>query len=997
MFYQALFFRSLSLFFPVRFFCNFYKFNHHQISTAMKKRNPLHYHSITLYLIEILILLGVFVSCNKNSYKRVDGGIVINIKEPDKKSEYSIKLQVISDRIIHISATPEDNFITDTSLMVLSTIKPTKEFKVTQINDSIILETASLKVLVNKKNGGIVFTDLKGDKIISEKKGGGKTFEPIILDGRNFLAIRQQFESQPDEALYGLGANQTSYMNLRGKDADLFQYNTQAVVPFLISTRNYGILWDNNSRTKFGDPREYEDISNLKVYNTNGEEIGLTAIYFDKKNPKKVFTTRNEKEISYQFIPDLKKFPEGFNLNDGAVTWQGSIVADVAGLHKFIFTSAGYAKLWIDNNLLFDRWRQCWNTSSNHFDLRMEAGKRYDIKIEWIPDGGESFIALKHLNPLPDDEQNNISFYSEVAHQINYYFIYGNTMDEVISGYRTLTGKAPMMPKWAMGFWQSRERYKTQEEILGVVAEFRKRKIPIDNIVLDWQYWPIDKWGDHDFDSTRFGNPKKMMEILHDSLNARLMISVWAKYYMGTKNYETMDRNGWLYKFNIEKNRKDWLGYVSTFYDAYNADARREFWNQINTKLFSKGVDAWWMDATEPDICSNLPMDERKSLMNPTVLGPAAQYFNAFSLAQAKGVYEGQMATSPNQRVFILTRSAFAGLQRYAAANWSGDIAARWHDMKAQIPCGLNFSISGIPYWTMDIGGFAVESRYYNPSAKDLDEWRELNTRWFQFGTFAPIFRVHGQYPFREMFNIAPENHPAYQAMLAYDKLRYRLMPYIYSLTGMTWLNDYTIMRPLAMDFTEDKNVLNIDDQFMLGPFILVNPVYEYKARSRKVYLPSGTGWYDFNSGKYYEGGQTIDALAPYNSIPLFIKEGTILPVGPEIQFTTEKPADPITLFVFDGKDGSFTLYEDENTNNNYTKGAYSLIKLNFINAKKTLVINERKGEFNGMLENRQFNIILVNKTKQGKLKLDRTPDLIIKYNGKEQSADLSKFSKEVK
>jgi alpha-D-xyloside xylohydrolase len=943
-------------------------------------------------LISMIFIMAAMISCRTTPYQKIGDGLIVNISNPGNKANYSVRLQVVTDKIIHVTAIPGDKFADDKSLIVLDTITPRAKFTVSEKGDTIILKTTSVQAMVMQSTGEVIFTDTTGKVILAEKKGGGKTYEPVSIDKKDFLAVRQQFDSQPDEALYGLGANQTSYMNLKGKDVDLFQYNTQAVIPFLVSTKNYGILWDNNSRTKFGDVRELAELSGLTLYDKEGKEGGLTAVYSDKKDLKKIFTTRTEKEINYQFIPDLKKFPEGFNLGEGAVTWEGAIESNVTGLHKFMFTSAGYAKLWVDGKLLFDRWRQCWNPSSNRFDFQMEAGKKYSLKIEWIPDGGESFIALKYLTPLSAEEQNRISFYSEVAHQINYYFIAGQDIDEVISGYRTLTGKAPMMPKWAMGMWQSRERYKTQDEILGIVGEFRKRQIPLDNIVLDWQYWPIDKWGAHDFDPARFSDPKGMMNTLHDSLNAHLMISVWAKYYKGTKNYEEMDKNGWLYKLNIEKNRKDWLGYVSTFYDAFNADARKAFWDQINTKLFSTGVDAWWLDASEPDITSNLPMDERKALMNPTALGPAAQYFNAFSLVQASAVYDGQRKTNPDQRVYILTRSAFAGLQRYAAANWSGDVASRWHDLKAQIPCGLNFCISGIPYWTMDIGGFAVETRYNDAKGKDLEEWREQMTRWFQFGTFAPIFRVHGQYPYREMFNVAPENHPAYQAMLAYDKLRYRLMPYIYSLTGMTWLHDYTIMRALAMDFSSDKNVLNIDDQFLFGPSIMVNPVCEFNARSRNVYLPSTTGWYDFFTGKHYTGGQIVNAAAPYSNIPVFVREGSILPVGPEIQFTTQKPADPITLFVFAGKDGAFTLYEDENTNYNYEKGAYALIPFTFTDATKALVMGSRKGHFPGMTEKRTFNIVLVTPGTPAKLKFDVIPDKVISYDGTEQKIDLSKF-----
>jgi alpha-D-xyloside xylohydrolase len=293
--------------------------------------------------------------------------------------------------------------------------------------------------------------------------------------------------------------------------------------------------------------------------------------------------------------------------------------------------------------------------------------------------------------------------------------------------------------------------------------------------------------------------------------------------------------------------------------------------------------------------------------------------------------------------------------------------------------------MAGIPYWTTDIGGFAVEPRYENPNEKDLDEWRELNTRWFQFGTFCPLFRVHGQFPYREMFNIAPEDHPAYKTMLAYDKLRYRLMPYIYSLAGMVTQNDYTIMRALIMDFGKDKNVLGIGNQFMFGPAIMVNPVTDYKSRSRSVYLPAGTGWYDLKSGKYFEGGQTIQADAPYTEIPIFIKAGSIIPCGPEIQYAAEKPADPIRLFVYTGKDCAFSLYEDENTNYNYEKGNFAWINFEYNEKEKQLKIGKRTGEFNGMLKERTFEIIWINKIKNLGLDFNAKPDEVIKYNGEGQ------------
>jgi len=934
--------------------------------------------------VKALIAALAFQSCSMTPYERTDNGVIIRLDDDSFRPGQAVRLIVVNERIIRVSSVPFGEFPETTSLMAVERPDANMEFTIEKGAGHVTLSTSLLSAEVSLLTGAVSFTDNDGTLFLTEKEDGGRSFMPVMAMGEKGYTIRQQFESYPDEAIYGLGANQTSFMNLKGKDADLFQYNTLAVVPFIISNRNYGILWDNNSRTKYGDIRDWNELSSLKLYDSQGAENGLTATYADRKTGKQVFTTRNEREISYQFIPDLAGLPEGFNPGGGKVTWEGAFETDTTGVFKFMFNSAGYARLWIDGRLLFDRWRQCWNASASYFTLNLEQGRRYPLKIEWIPDGGESYIALRYLTPLDDDEQQRISFWSEVADQIDYYFISGENMDEVISGYRTVTGKAPVMPEWAMGFWQSRQRYTNQEELLDVVREYRKRNIPFDNIVLDWQYWPADKWGDHQFDATRFPDPDGMIRTLHDDLNARIMISVWPKYYVGTENYEAMKSKGYLYMRNVEMERRDWIGYLSTFYDAFNADARTAFWNQINIALYSRGIDAWWLDATEPDITSNLPMEERKAMMNPTALGSADRYFNAYSLVQAQGVYEGQRATDPENRVFILTRSAFAGLQRYSAANWSGDIAARWHDMAAQIPCGLNMSMSGIPWWTMDIGGFSVESRYHNPSPADLDEWRELMTRWHQYGAFVPLFRSHGEFPFREIYNTAPDNHIAYKTMIEYNRLRYRLMPYIYSLAGQAWLNDYTIMRGLTMDFSLDTEVFDIADQYMFGPSLMVNPVTEYKARSRNVYLPSAYGWYDVRTGRHYAGGTVIEADAPYEWMPLFAREGSLIPTGPDIQYTGEKEADPLTLWVYGGADGAFELYEDEGDNYNYEHGAYTLIPLTWNEAERTLTIGKREGEYRGMLHERTINVIMVSENKAVKLDFGRPPDKSVKYSGEE-------------
>jgi alpha-D-xyloside xylohydrolase len=406
---------------------------------------------------------------------------------------------------------------------------------------------------------------------------------------------------------------------------------------------------------------------------------------------------------------------------------------------------------------------------------------------------------------------------------------------------------------------------------------------------------------------------------------------------------------------------KDWIwpGYIGGFYDAFVPDARKLFWEQMNEKLFSKGMDAWWMDASEPDILSNASMTYRKELMNPFSTGVIEEYFNAYALVNAQAIYEGQRAVAPNQRVFLLTRSGFAGLQRYSTATWSGDIGTRWEDMKAQIPAGLNFALSGIPWWTMDIGGFCVENRYAaaREGSADMEEWRELNTRWFQFGAFCPLFRSHGQYPLREIYNLAPEGHPAYESMVWYDKLRYRLMPYIYSLAGKVHFDDYTVMRALVMDFADDPATFDIGDQYMFGPSLLVCPVYEYKARSRKVYLPEGL-WWDFNTGRTVVDGQIIEAEAPYERMPMFVRAGAIVPMGGEV-VSTATPQNDLRIEIWPGADGSFTIYEDEGTNYNYEKGDYSTIPLAWNDAESTLTIGERTGSWEGMPSQRTITVVV--------------------------------------
>ena len=874
----------------------------------------------------------------------------------------AVRLLVVTDNIIRVLSSPEGEAFRQTeSLITNFKTDSSLHWDVSQNDSEVVLKTRLVAATVRLSTGAVRYSDLSGRQIVAEKAVGGRSFEPAVFDGNSLWHIRQTFMTTPGEGIYGLGQHQDGLVNYKGFRVDLFQNNTEVAVPFLVSSRNYGILWDNYSISCVGDVRPYQPLSALRLFSKEGEEGWLTATYRNGgEHAGAADIQMPASDISCEWLGDSKRLlPASFDAAHGSAVWEGAISTATTGDHTFRVKYAGYIKVYFDGQLLLDRWRQAWNPGSALVRVPLVAGKRVSVRIEWIPDGGESYLSMKWLGPLPAGQEDEVSFDSEAGSQLDYYFIYGGNPDEVVAGYRRLTGKATIAPKWAMGLWQSRERYKTEGEVLQTVKEFRKRGIPLDNIVLDWNYWQQEAWGSQEFDAARFPSPDSMIRVLHGDYHTHFMISVWPKFYEGIDTYKEFDRKGWLYKRNVADRQRDWIGegYVSTFYDAFNTAARRGFWDLIGRKLFSKGVDAWWMDASEPDILSNVSPQKRKEEMEPTALGPSAEWLNAYPLENARGIYEGQRAADSGRRVFILTRSGFAGSQRYGAAIWSGDIAARWSDMRNQIAAGINFSLSGIPYWTMDIGGFAVERRFEDAKGEDLEEWREQITRWYQFGAFCPLFRVHGQFPYREIFHVAPEDHPAYKSMLYYDRLRYRLMPYIYSLCGRVWKDDYTMMRGLAMDFSADTAALGIADEFMLGPSLLAAPMTAYKARTREVYLPAGQGWYDLYSGKFVNGGQRVAAEAPYERMPVYVKEGSILALGPDLQYTGERPADTITLRVYTGRDAVFSLYEDEGTNYNYEKGNYAVIPVRYEEAKGRLVIGAREGQFEGMLRRRVFRI----------------------------------------
>jgi alpha-D-xyloside xylohydrolase len=930
----------------------------------------------------VVLLAGCAGKAPEGTYVRNETGLIVT---PADNAQRRVRLEVRTDRTIRVTSVADADLVVPASLMVVPRAGEEPSWKVVQQENEVVLSTSRIVARVSLANGAVRFTDPSGKEFAAE--------EP--LKSWPASGVSQRFNPGSDEAFYGSGQHQNSQLNLNGEDVELAQHNMDIGVPFVVSVRNYGVLWDNNGITRIGNPKPYALASrDLTIKDATGKDGGFTARYVAGD---KTFE-RVEKDINYQYIKDRFTWPKEMltgkepvagappeHLPKQTVTWEGTLTSSKDGVHKFQVYGSSYFKVYFDDKLLLDRWRQNWAGWYHNVDVPMKAGTAVKFRLEWIPDGG--YMALLHNDPLPDAERHSVTFTSDVGRAVDYYFVAGTSQDDVISGYRELTGKAVMLPKWAYGFWQSRQRYTNQKELVDVVAEYRKRKIPIDNIVLDWFYWPENAWGSHEFDKARFPEPKAMVDKVHQ-MNANIMISVWPKFYPTTANYKELDAAGFMYHGNIEAGALDWVGpgYLNSFYDPYSKPARDMYWRQMNEKLNVLGFDAWWMDATEPDVHSNLDLDSIRQRIGPTALGPSEQYFNSYALVHSGGVYEGSREVNPDKRVFILTRSGFAGIQRNAAAVWSGDIVSRWDDLHAQISAGVSIGYSGLPNWTFDIGGFALEGRYstQKPTPADLDEWRELNTRWFQLGAFAPLFRSHGEFPFREIFNLAPQGSEVFNTLVWYDKLRYRLLPYTYTVAGDTYHRDGTIMRGLAMDFAADKAALDVRDQFLFGKAFLVAPVSSYKARERDVYLPAGADWYDFNSGKMLKGGQTVKAAAPLSRMPLYVRAGSIVPVGPEIQYSTEAPGAPITLYVFTGADGTFDLYEDDGVSYGYEKGQFSYIPMRFDSAQNTLVIGARSGSFAGMPEERVFRVRWIKEGAKEPADLDAPTDMTVEYKGAE-------------
>ncbi len=915
-------------------------------------------------------------SAHAGSFDKTATGIVVH---PDKGAAKAMTLEVIAPSIIHVLAVDDPAREQIQSLMAVAT--PQGPFTVRAVTvgkgkkgrKAVVIDAGKASARVMLDSGLVTFFNDKGQAVLTENSAA---ITPVTIEGKSYVATKAQFNPGTTEAFYGLGQHQNGQMNYNGEDVLLSQHNMDVAVPFVVSDKNYGVLWDNDSITRFGDPKPYGLISrDLKVTGEGGKP-GLTAKYYVDGQ---LVLTRQEDDIRYQYLKDVAaNWPTTPALSAEAtkgktvkVVWDASLTSDVTGVHKMQLYSSDYADLTIDDKKVMDVWRQGWNPWYHNFEQNFSKGKPVKLHLEWTPSGG--MVAITHNNPLPAADRHSLTFSSEAGTGLNYYFIGGDNIDNVIAGYRTVTGQAPMMPKWAYGFWQSRQRYKTQDEVIDAVKTYRANGWPLDNIVQDWFYWPEDQWGSHQFDKERYPDPKGMVDAVHKE-HAHIMISIWGKFYANTDNYKAFEKKGYMFTQNVKDGALDWVGkgYLNSHYSPYNQEARDMYYRQLHDTLVVKGFDAWWMDNTEPDVRSNTSPADFASLITPTQMGPGAVVHNPYALMNTEAMYDGLKKDQPDTRQFILTRSGFAGIQRNAAAVWSGDTVGRWNNLLDQISAGVNFSMSGIPNWTHDIGGYAQETRYQggDPAGasqenrvigsyvkpEDLKEWRELNTRWFQFGAFSPLFRSHGEVVKREINEISPEGSEMRDTLVWYDKLRYRLMPYIYATASDTYFNSGTIMRGLVMDFTDPK-VKNLNDEYLFGRAFLVAPVVEYKARSRSVYLPAGADWYDFFSGAKLRGGQAVDASAPLSQMPLYVRAGAVVPMGPVTQYVDEKPDAPLTVTVYTGADGTFSLYEDDGVSNGYTRGEFTRIPLSYNDKTGELTIGARSGAYKGMIDKRTFRI----------------------------------------
>lgn len=840
-------------------------------------------------IISITLLIITFWGCQtKLSFEQLPGGVKVSL--PDGTlgiypiAENAVRIKFYKDTLVNLQE------------LIFTSAATVPEFQVTESPSILKVKTKKIWILVDKKTGKISYANSSGNIFLNEQAGTRKLISDTIMGVQCYLA-EQRFVSPSDEYLFGLGQFQDGHYNLRGITRRLTQVNSQISIPFIYSNKGYGLLWHQYGLTEFNPADNYIALELQEQAVGNNQMTEVTTASGTQK------IGQNQSLYIGKFtIPQEGEYSIFLDLGD-------------MGNRQFVV---------IDGKPCIDQ-ANLWLPPTIGAMVNLKAGE-HKVQVVCKSDNKpELFWKLR---------DNLTTFRSPNAGLLDYVVFYGPSADSVIASFRKLSGDVPMLPLWAYGFWQCRERYTTSGHLVETVKEFRRRKLPMDVIVQDWQYWGNKGWGVPMFDEINYPDPSGFIRELH-YLNAHFNISIWSN----------PDRNSELGKAYTAKSlylpNSKWLDY-------FNPETRNEYWNTLRENLFNHGVDSWWMDATEPE------NDALGSLI--THIGLGDFYRLTYPLLVCQSVYEGQRNTTDAKRVCILTRSAFPGQQKYGSINWSGDIGGTWDSYKRQIVAGLNFTITGLPYWTTDIGGFFRPG----PLQYTDEKFHELLIRWFQWGAFNPIFRIHAYQTETEPWKYGQTVEENMRKMM---DLRYRLLPYIYSAAWQVTKSGSTMMRPLVMDFRDDEKANGHPYEYMFGKSILVAPVTEPEVNQWNVYLPGSDYWYDFWTGQRYKGGQTIKTGAPLNIIPLFVKAGSILPMGKFIQYAGEKPADTLEIRIYSGADAQFELFEDEADNYNYEKGNYTIIPFIWDEKTQSLTIGKRQGSYKGYLANRIFNVVLVSET----------------------------------
>lgn len=848
----------------------------------------------------------------------------------------TLRLHLLTERIVRVTVQPQGAPPIPESLCVLPRLQPEVPVTRSDTASHLILSTSALRIEVAKADGRLAFFSASGEPLLREPANGAREFTACEVLGERAHHIRQTFESPADEALYGLGQHPGGLFNYKGQSVDLTQENTVIVVPMLLSSRGYGLLWDNASHSALGDPVRTVPPDCLR--DADGQPGALTGAYFDRDG-QVLRERRRDAGLAFRWWSTIDGWLDPVDPKNEPfiVRWTGSLEPRVSGEHRLHFEFPHGAKVWLDDRLILESHKHKRETVV----LSLTAGRRHALRIEALQgtDWLGAYAFFDWQQPVPTDR---FSLWSQVGDGIDYYFIHGPELGDVLRGYRQLTGHAPLFPRYAFGYWQSRETYTSQSELTGIVEEHRRRRIPLDVVVQDWRYWTPKSWGTLWFNPERYPDPVGMISDLHDRLHCRFMLSVYAQLADDHELAPEFHRNNWLLPSIKREN--------AAYLNAFQPEARAAYWREVSEKLLRLGVDIFWLDTTEPKFTHPLTPGVLSTGLDGNGFRSGARVMNAYSLMLTRGFYEGQRAERPDRRVCILTRSGFAGQQRYGAATWSGDAFASWAVFADQIPAGLNHSLSGLPYWNTDIGGF------FGGDPQDA-AYRELFIRWFQFGAFCPLFRNHGTNHPKEIWRFDDE---AQRILIAFVELRYRLLPYWYSLAWQVTREGDTFLRPLVMDFRADARTHNVGDQFLVGPALLVSPVTQPGVTTRPVYLPEGAVWYDFWTNEKHQGGQTIQAAAPLDRLPLFVRAGSILPLGPVQQWSGEQPDGPLELRLYPGADGAFTLYDDEGDGYAYENGHYASVGMRWEDAARTLHIDPIDGNRPDRFANRVCTVLNV-------------------------------------